>query len=375
MFLPEYAKQLFESSRMALDQLNTQLRWAYFDDSSRLVVRASYLDDGYVRARVDTATALDVNLLEILRELSWSFYNIAQIAVRADSLQNLDIPLSTRASESTLSAIKSKTDNLDVLLSTRASESTLSSFSGKFPSAVALSDSLSNPTTTIVGNAILGFDGTYWRRVRVDTSGRLAIQNQPNFDVALSTRASEATLSAIKNALASVGTDKIRASVVDSLPESPFNISKVGGTAITGRDWSNDFAKLQNLDVALSVLATLQRWGRNVSPVWVHGGEITAPPANTALVSKTVTSGKFGYIYGFFINAGEANDFRINWTSGSTSYSRRIVFPSKGSLQYVDFTAFNEGLPASGGTSITITNVNAGSSGVVYQAAILYAEV
>jgi len=187
MFLPEYAKQLFESSRMALDQLNTQLRWAYFDDSSRLVVRASYLDDGYVRAKVDTATALDVNLLEILRELSWPFYNIAQIAVRADSLQNLDIPLSTRASESTLSAIKSKTDNLDVLLSTRASESTLSSFSGKFSSAVALSDSLSNPTTTVVGSAILGFDGTYWRRVRVDTSGRLAIQNQPNFDVALST--------------------------------------------------------------------------------------------------------------------------------------------------------------------------------------------
>jgi hypothetical protein len=94
MILAEYAKQLFESSRMALDQLNTQLRWAYFDDSSRLVVRASYLDDGYVRARVDTATALDVNLLEILRELSWPFYNIAQIAVRADSLQNLDIALS-----------------------------------------------------------------------------------------------------------------------------------------------------------------------------------------------------------------------------------------------------------------------------------------
>jgi hypothetical protein len=59
------------------------------------VVRVGYLDDGYVRARVDTATALDVNLLEILRELSWSFYNIAQIAVRADNLQNLDIALST----------------------------------------------------------------------------------------------------------------------------------------------------------------------------------------------------------------------------------------------------------------------------------------
>jgi len=97
-----------------------------------------------------------------------------------------------------VSSIKSKTDNIDVALSTRASESTLSGLSGKFPSAVALADNLSNPTTTIIGDALLGFDGTYWRRVRVDTSGRLAIQNEPNLDVALSTRASESTLSGIK---------------------------------------------------------------------------------------------------------------------------------------------------------------------------------
>jgi hypothetical protein len=32
--------------------------------------------------------------------------------------------------------------------------------------------------------------------------------------------------------------------------------------------------------------------------------------------------------------------------------------------------AFNEGLPADAGTSITITNVNAGSAGIVYQAAL-----
>jgi hypothetical protein len=201
---------------------------------------------------------------------------------------SLNVSLSTRASESTLSSLSSKFPIAVYLSDSIPNTSTtivgsallgfdsdgslwrrvridssgrlviqnldvsLSSFSGKFPSAASLSDSLSNPSTTIIGSAILGFDGSYWRRVRVDTSGRLAIQNQPNFDVALSTRASEATLSAIKNALASVGTDKLRTSVVDSLPESPFNITKVGGTAVTGRDWSGDFAKLQNLDIALS---------------------------------------------------------------------------------------------------------------------------
>jgi len=80
---------------------------------------------------------------------------------------------------------------LDVALSTRASEANLVSFSGKFPGAVALADNLANPTTTLVGSALLGFDGTYWRRVAVDTSSRLRVNvevsaNPPNLDVPLS---------------------------------------------------------------------------------------------------------------------------------------------------------------------------------------------
>jgi len=65
---------------------------------------------------------------------------------------------------------------LDVALSTRLAEST---FTNRFPSGAALSDALSNPTTTIVGSALLAFDGTNWRRVRVDTNNRLAIQDPP----------------------------------------------------------------------------------------------------------------------------------------------------------------------------------------------------
>lgn len=117
------------------------------------------------------------------------------------------------------------------------------------------------------------------------------------------------------------------------------------------------------------------RWGRDVEPTWIHGSEVVAPAAGTALVSKAVGTGKSGYIYGFFISAGEANDFLINWTSGTVAYSIRIIFAGKGSLQYVDILPLNEGLPADAGTSISITNVNAGSAGVVYQARLLYAEV
>jgi len=80
---------------------------------------------------------------------------------------------------------------LDVALSTRASESTLSTLSGKFPSATALADNLSNPTTTIIGGALLGFDGTYWRRIAADSSSRLKVNaevvaNPPNLDCTLS---------------------------------------------------------------------------------------------------------------------------------------------------------------------------------------------
>jgi len=133
-----------------------------------------------------------------------------------------------------------------------------------------------------------------------------------------------------------------------------------------------DYARIK---AALTALARLQRWGRDAEPFWVHGDELTAPAAGTALVSRTVSAGKKGYIYGFFISAGEANDFFINFTSGGTAYKVRVVFGGKGTLQASDCIALNEGLPADAGSTVSITNVNAGSAGVVYQARLLYAEV
>jgi hypothetical protein len=53
------------------------------------------------------------------------------------------------------------------------------------------------------------------------------VANPSNLDVALSTRASESTLNALKNALASVGTDKVRTVIVDSLPAGTNKIGSV----------------------------------------------------------------------------------------------------------------------------------------------------
>lgn len=126
-----------------------------------------------------------------------------------------------------------------------------------------------------------------------------------------------------------------------------------------------------------AILATLTdaRWGRDVSPEWVHATEQTAPGAGTALVTKAVTAGKTGYIYGFLISAQEANDFLLNWTSGGVARSKRIIFGSGGSTECVDTVALNEGLGADGGTDITITNVTAAGAGKIYQANLLYGEV
>ena len=154
-----------------------------------------------------------------------------------------------------------------------------------------------------------------------------------------------------------------------------LNVAKISGTSLTARDWSEDLAKLQNFDVALTIQAILKRWGYRVEPTWVYGAEATAPAAGTALASKTVSAGKKGYVFGVFISAQEANDFKLNWTSGATAYSIRVVFASKGSLMSVMPKALNEGLPADAGSTVSITNVNAGSTGIVYQAGLLYLEV
>ena len=130
-----------------------------------------------------------------------------------------------------------------------------------------------------------------------------------------------------------------------------------------------------NIDVTLTNLSKLMRWGRLVDPTWIHAAETTAPGALTDLVSKAVTAGKTGYIYGFFIEAQEANNFFINWVSGGVTKSIRIPYGGAGAVESVDSVAMNEGLSADAASTITIQNIGAGNPGIVYQARLLYAEI
>jgi hypothetical protein len=147
----------------------------------------------------------------------------------SEHIRKLDIELSTRASESTLSAIRAQTDkltfdvdnrlaiqnppNLDVALSTRASESTLSAIRLK-------TDNLDVPLSTRASEETLLAIKTQTDKLTFDANNRLAIQNPPNLDVLLSTRASESTLLALLNSFKS------------SLKASLFNQSVTANTNI-----------------------------------------------------------------------------------------------------------------------------------------------
>ena len=160
-------------------------------------------------------------------------------------VENLDIPVSQL--RDILSIIRAKMElltfdsenrlaiqnppYLDVALSTRASEATLSGIKAQIDRLTF--DSAGNLQVSVVN-----------------------IPNPPALDTNLSTRASEATLSKIAGALASIGADKLRVSPVDPLPLSPFNLTQINGVALTPRDWSSDFAMLRNIDVALSTRAS-----------------------------------------------------------------------------------------------------------------------
>ncbi|MEM0459293.1 MAG: hypothetical protein QXZ31_05460 [Thermofilaceae archaeon] len=117
-------------------------------------------------------------------------------------------------------------------------------------------------------------------------------------DVALSTRASESTLTAIRDRLPSSLTTagNLRIAVVEDtvgLAKSadvsaiqPRDIARWGGTALTGRDVTQDLAKLQNLDIALSTRAS----ETTLSSIKAQTDKLTFDADNRLYVNATVVA-------------------------------------------------------------------------------------
>jgi hypothetical protein len=153
-----------------------------------------------------------------------------------------------------------------------------------------------------------------------------SLPNPSNLDVALSTRASEATLSAIKNALGSVGTDKLCTSLVDALPAGTNKIGSV------------DVASLPSLPAGTNTIGTVNAvksgtWNidnlLNPHPVkftpeekMQDANQFTGTYAPTAAGSTTIISAVSGKVIRVY-------DFSL-WNSGTADVGVRLYFGTSG---------------------------------------------
>jgi hypothetical protein len=180
---------------------------------------------------------------------------------------------------------------LDVALSTRASESTLSGLNGKFPSAVALADNLANPTTTVVGAAGLGFDGTNWRRLAADTSGRLRVSadvvaNPSNLDI---------SLSSLRDAIRGTGNKTLTdldTDLTSILARLPASLTTAGNFRIAILEDGVGLLKDAKIPNALGVLTGLDVVGTSTNalatvPQWLPSRQ----PYTIASISVSTTEG------------------------------------------------------------------------------------
>jgi hypothetical protein len=228
----------------------------------------------------------------------------AQVDVlTAPNPSNLDVALSTRASESTLGAVR---DRLPSSLTTAGNLKTAIQEdavglvkSSQLPSSLTASGNLKiavqedavglakssdisatqpRNLTQIAGTALTGRD---W-------SGDFA--KLQNLDVLLSSRAASSqlpsSLTTAGNLKAAIMEDAVGlAKSSDLSAVQPRNLTQIAGTALTGRDWSGDFQKLQNLDVFLSTRASESTFRDAVSA----SGSVAAAN-NTAGLSVSVNN-------------------------------------------------------------------------------------
>ena len=116
-----------------------------------------------------------------------------------------------------------------------------------------------------------------------------------------------------------------------------------------------------------SGLAMRTRWGIPREPFWIDGTENTAPAAGTMLVTRVVSPGLSGRVFGVHIKANEANAFQLKVGSATM---KDFAVGAEGFLTVVLGNPLVDNIAS--GTTVYIQNVFTGTS--VYQASILYDE-
>jgi hypothetical protein len=157
----------------------------------------------------------------------------------------------------------------------------------------------------------------------------LNVGNPPNLDVALSTRASESKLEAVRalldsleNALASVGTDKLLASVVGALPAGTNTIGNVN--AVKSGTWNID-----NLFNPHPISLTPE--SKLVDANQYSGTYAPTAAGNTTII--TAVTGKVIRVYDFSL-----------WNSGSADVTVELYFGTSGKRLYKGLLAAKTGV-------------------------------
>jgi uncharacterized protein YggU (UPF0235/DUF167 family) len=265
--------------------------------------------------------------------------------------------LSTRASESTLADVKTNTDKLDILLSQLRDSITAASPNNKTLNDLysKLNDlltelsqktepsdiqNIANPSnldvalSTRASETTLSGIKSQTDKFSFDASNRLAIQNEPNIDVLLSTRASETTLSSVKTNtdkldvnLSTRATETTAASIKTNTDKLDVNLS----TRASEATLSNIKTNTDNLNVNLSTRASEATLSTRASETTLSGVK-----TNTDKIPDSLDHYKISDIddasnpkyYGFLDKDGNwyilkedttAKTYR--YTKGATNYS------------------------------------------------------
>jgi len=385
--LTTFRDSILGSENKTLTDLDLRLQAIFGQLDVSLSTRASEVTLSGIKSQTDRLQFDANNFLRIA--LASDEIGIAKDSTLSDILNQLDVSLSSRASEATVSGIKSKIDRLkfdandflrialandeigiakdatlssilaqlDVSLSTRASEATVSSILGQLDITLTeLRDAIRGAGDKTLTDLDASLSAIRNALSSVGTDKLLTVpDNPPNFDVALSSRASEATvsgiksqvdrlqfdsnnflrialaadelglakdstLSAIKNALASIGTDSLL-TTPDNPPNLDMSISGLldglrGGNNKTLTDLDQKLADiLGQLDITLSQLRDALKPTRT-SPVQVlssttivGGGsaEFVVGSNETDGYSAVVVTVKATY------NSSASNGVRVMW--------------------------------------------------------------
>ena len=166
MLLPEYIKQLLENYQNMYNQLVSQLRWLHFDDAFRLMTRVGYLDDGWIRLRLEGHWEFTG---ELLREMSWTFYNIVETNKLLDLLSGA---LASKATDKLrVSVVDALPRSPFTLYDSAGAE--LSGYIKNIDTALSSFTGSPGGSAPSKGVVMLGFDGTYLRIIKTTSDGKL----------------------------------------------------------------------------------------------------------------------------------------------------------------------------------------------------------